>query len=110
MDTQQDVQDAYSDLYDALNDAYWAASTIEGKDLLHGLAEAVYDIDSQLNVADVKSRDDEFKQLTTSVGIVNAKLQTLQTEIDGIVHNISVATSVVNATVKVLSAAAEFMK
>src|SRR5690349_1462458 len=108
MATQQDLRDAYFDLYNALNDAYWAASTIEDKDLIHGLAEAAFEIMSDLNAADIKSRNDEYANLTKTVTVVNAKLQTLQDQINSIIHNIGVATSVANAASKVLTFASQF--
>ena len=80
---QQDVQNAFQQLYDSLTSAYWAASTIEDKDLIRGCADVVFQILSQLTVDDIKSRSADFQQLTNSVQSVTTKLQHLQSEIDG---------------------------
>jgi hypothetical protein len=107
--SQEQLHDAYSDLYDALNQAYWVASTIEDKDSIHDMAEAVYGIISDLNAADIKSRNDDYQALTKSVTTVNTRLKDLQTEIASIIHKVDVATQVVSATAKVLSLASEFI-
>jgi hypothetical protein len=79
--TQQDVQDAFQRLYGSLSKAYWAASTIEGKDFIRGCADVVFEILSQLTSDGIKSRSADFQKLTTTVQSVTSKLQQLQTEI-----------------------------
>ena len=107
--SQQELHDAYSDLYDAINQAYWVASTIEDKDRIHDMAESVYDIISDLNAADIKSRNADYTTLTKSVTAVNARLQLLQTDINSIIHKVDVATQVVNAATKAMSLASQFL-
>jgi len=107
--SQQDVQNAFQQLYDSLTSAYWAASTIENKDLIRGCADVVFQILSQLTVDDIKSRSADFQQLTNSVQSVTTKLQHLQSEIDGIIHNIQIASNVVGVVTTALDVAARFI-
>ncbi len=107
--TQQDVQNAFQQLYDSLTSAYWAASTIEDKDRIRGCADVVFQILSQLTVDDIKSRSADFQQLKSSVQSVSNKLQQLENEIDGIIHNIQIASSVAGGITKALDVAARFL-
>jgi hypothetical protein len=106
--TQQDVQDAFQQLYDSLSNAYWAASTIEDKDLIRGCADVVFEVISQLTADGIKSRSADFQELKSSVQSVTGKLQQLQNEINKIIHNIQVASSVVDGVTKALSMAGKF--
>lgn len=107
--TQQETQDAFQQLYDSLNQAYWSASTIETKDRIRGCSDVVYDILSQLTVDGIKSRSTDFQQLKDSVQSVNTKLKQLQKDIDTVIHNIQVATSVADGITKALGIAAKFL-
>src|SRR2546422_9561050 len=93
--TQQEVHDVFDELYQSLTQAYWVASTITDKDRLRGAADAVFDVVTALNQAEIKSRTQEYATLKDQVSIVTKKLIALQNEIDSIIHNVSVATSVV---------------
>lgn len=106
--TQQDVHDVFGELYQSLTDAYWVASTITDKDRLHGAADAVFDIITALNQADIKSRTQEYATLKDQVGVVTKKLKVLQNDIDSIIHNVNVAASVVQAIGKVLDFGTKF--
>jgi hypothetical protein len=106
--TQQDVQNAFQQLYDSLTSAYWAASTIENKDLIRGCADVVFEILSQITVDGIKARSADFQKLKASVDSVTNKLQGLQTQIDGIVHNIQIASNVAGGITKALSLATQF--
>lgn len=107
--SQQAVQDAYQQLYDSLTDAYWAASTIEDKDRIRGAADVVFEIISQLTVADIKSRSADFTELKTAVNSVTEKLRKLQSEIDTIVHNIEIASKVAAGIAKALELGGKFL-
>jgi ABC-type transporter Mla subunit MlaD len=106
---QQDVQNAFQQLYDNLTSADWAASTIEDKDRIRGYADGIFQILSQLMVDDIKSRSAEFQELKNSVQSVTKKLDQLQTEIDGIIHNIQIASSVVAGITKAVGMASQFL-
>ena len=104
--TQQEVHDVFDELYQSLTQAYWEAST--DKDRIRGAADAVFDILTALNQADIKSRTEEYATLKNQVDIVTTKLTALQSEIDSIIHNVSVATSVVQAIGKALDFGGKF--
>jgi len=106
--TQQEVHDVFDELYQSLTQAYWVASTITDKDRIRGAADAVFDILTALNQADIKSRTQEYATLKNQVDIVTTKLTALQNEIDSIIHNVSVATSVVQAIGKALDFGGKF--
>ena len=106
--TQQEVHDVFDELYQSLTQAYWVASTITDKDRIRGEADAVFDILTALNQADIKSRTQEYATLKNQVDIVTTKLTALQNEIDSIIHNVSVATSVVQAIGKALDFGGKF--
>lgn len=106
--TQQDVHDAYGELYQSLTRAFWVASTITDKDRLRGAADAVFDIVTALNQADIKSRTQDYAALKNKVDAVTKKLATLQQKIDSIIHNMEIAASVVQAIGKALDFGGKF--
>ena len=106
--TQQDVHDSYGELYQCLTNAFWVASTITDKDRLRGAADAVLDIITALNQADIRSRTQQYADLKGKVEGVNKKLKVLQDEIDSIIHNMDIAASVVGAIGKVMDLGGKF--
>ena len=106
--TQQEVHDVFGELYHRLTEAYWVASTMVDKDRLRGAADGVFDILTTLNREDIKSRTAEYTNLKEKVAAVTKKLAALRSEIDSIIHNVTVATSVVQAIGKGLDFAAKF--
>ena len=90
-----DYRNALSDLHDQLNQAYWYASTIEAKDALNGLSQAVADILTEVNVEALDENTDKYKPLKEKIDAVNKKLKSVKAQIDGWVHAISIATEVV---------------
>lgn len=105
---QQEVHDVFEELYHSLTEAYWVASTITDKDRIRGAADAVFDIVTSLNQADIRNRSEEFAPLKDKVIMVTKKLAVLQTEIDSIIHNVSVARGVVQAISKALEFGGKF--
>jgi len=106
--TQQDVHDVFDELYKSLTDAYWVASTITDKDRIRGAADAVYDILTALNQADIKSRTQDYAALKSKVDATTQKLKALQDEINSIIHVVDVAASVTQAIGKALDFGAKF--
>ncbi len=104
-----DLQDAYQKLYGLLSyEAYWAASTVEGKDRIHGLAEAVFDILTQLNKAEIMDRAREFQALSEQGRVVNLKLEATKAQIQEIVHKIGLAAEIAAAADTVIKLGAKF--
>ena len=106
----QALNDAYSELLDDLNEAYWAAGTLDTKDQIMGAIEIVTNVVSALDAADLATRDAAYTALQNQVTAVNNQLQTLQKQINNIISRINTAASIVSDISKVVSAAAAVFK
>lgn len=104
---QSDYQKALQALYDLLNQAYWYASTIEAKDALNGLAQAVSEILTTLNQGALDSNTAAYATLKSDVDAVNTKLNSVQTQINNWIHAISIATQVTGAIDQAVNEAAK---
>jgi hypothetical protein len=107
--TVKDLSDAYSDLLDDLNDAYWAASSIDTKDQIYGMIEAVGGIISELDSADLNSRDAAYGVLVTNIASLNKQLEALQKGINSLISRINTSASVISDITKILSVAAKII-
>lgn len=107
-DTLQDLQEALQGLYNTLNDAFWVASTVEAKDRIRGLAEAVFDALTKLNRLGIGALTAEYSALKTSIDRMNGKLDGLKRDIDEIIHKMEVASQVAGAIDKAIAAAVKF--
>jgi hypothetical protein len=105
--TQQQVHDAFDDLNQALNNAAMAASGAD-QDELRQAADDVFDIVTALNQADIQSRTQDFIALKQQVNTVTKQLTELQKQIDSIIHDVEIATSVVDAIGKAVDFAGKF--
>jgi septal ring factor EnvC (AmiA/AmiB activator) len=105
--TKQDLDDAYSDLLDDLNDAYWAASNMDAKDQLYGLTEVVTNLVTQLDATDLSSRNSAYQTLASQIASVNKQLDTLQKQINSLINRINTAAKIVADVAKVASIAAK---
>jgi hypothetical protein len=106
--SQQEVHDAYEALYERLSDAYWAASTIQDKDRIRGLEDALYDILTDLNAANLRSRTADYQTCKGLVEATNARLSTLKEDLDKVIHAVKIATQVAGALDKALAIAVKF--
>jgi peptidoglycan hydrolase CwlO-like protein len=98
-----DPGEAYQELFDYLGRAYWEASDIETKDLLHGTQEAVGEIITAIDEQALTANTALFVQLTPKIKAINANLNKIKGEIASITKNINTATSIVAAITRVLS-------
>ena len=105
---QEEVHDAFEELYYALKDAYWAASTIQDKDRIRGIQDVVFEIITALNQTDIASRTEAFKELTDSFATAQKKLKALQNDVDKIIHATEIATKVMQGITKALAMAGKF--
>ncbi len=94
---------AFQELYDELNRAFWVATTIETKDRLHGLAEAVFKIITDINRGDFGSRTKEFRKFLESTAPVKKRLEMLRDDVDKIIHSVAVAAQLLKSVTKVLN-------
>ena len=102
---QQELEDAYSSLLNSLNEAYWAAGDLNAKDKIYGQSEAVSNLLTQLDAADLEVRDGNYAAISAQVTAVNKGLQSLQNQISTIINRINTASTVAGDVAKVLTAA-----
>jgi hypothetical protein len=105
--TQQQVHDAFDELNQALNKAALAATGTDQENLREA-ADDVFDIVTALNQADIKSRTEDFVALKTQVDAVTKQLTDLQKQINSIIHDVEIATSVVDGIGKAVDFAGKF--
>jgi hypothetical protein len=103
-----EVHDAYQDAYNSLTNAYWAASTIENKDKIHGVMDVVFDIITELNRESLEANSDDFKTLAGHLKSTNAEMTSLKGQIARLVAAVKVATQVASAIDKAISLAAKY--
>jgi hypothetical protein len=106
--SQQDLNDAYSQLLFDLNNAYWAAADMNTKDQIYGYVEVVTNLITQLNAADLTIRDEAYTSISQQVTTVNGQLKTLQQQISTIINRISTVTTILSDITKALTIAAQF--
>ena len=97
------IGDAYQAVYDALGRAYWDATDIESKDLIHGAQEAIGDIITAIDEEDLAHNTDLFNDLKPKIDGINTALKKIKDQITQITKNINTASIVVGAVSKVLS-------
>lgn len=98
-----DVGATYQAAFDALGRAYWDASDIVSKDLVHGAMEALGEIITAINQQDLAHNTQLFNQLKPKIDGVNMALKQIKDQINQITKNISTAAIVIGAVGKVLS-------
>ena len=97
------IGNLYQDAYDALGRAYWDATDIVYKDLIHGAMEALGDIITAIDEEDLANNTELFKELKPQIDGVNTALAQIKTQINQITKNIATASMVIGAVSKVLS-------
>jgi hypothetical protein len=105
--SKQPLNNAYAALLQDLNDAYWAANTMDVKDQLYGYIEIVSSAVTQLDATDISSRDVAYAALVANIKDVNNKLGTLQQQINTIISRISTAANIISDIANVLSVTAQ---
>lgn len=105
--TKQDLHNAYAAVLGDLNDAYWAASDLNTKDRIYGNIEAVSNILTQLDAADIQARDAQYSALVQQVSTVNKSLSDLQQQINTLITRISTAATIASDIAKVVTVAAK---
>jgi len=98
-----DPADAYRDRTDSLDDAYWEASDISAKDLVHGLQTQVGEILDAIVQQQLATNTAAFAALGAKITTTNAGLKKIQAQIDDITKNIATAGKVLGAINTVLS-------
>lgn len=98
-----DPTDAYKELYDSLDDAYWYASDLSSKDLVHGVETEVGGILDAIVQQQLASNTAVFTALGAKIQATNEGLKKIQANIDKITQNIELTGKLLAAISKVLS-------
>lgn len=98
-----DLLDAYQDAFDALGQAYWDASDLPSKDLLHGTQAAIGNILSALDQDELAGNTEAFLAILPKVKAVNHALDEIKDSISRITKNIDTAASVMSTATRILS-------
>jgi hypothetical protein len=102
------VHDAYQGLYNALTNAYWAASTVQDKDRIHAVMDLVFDSLTGLNQTSIQANTPTFTSMQEELKTANAQIETLKSDIAKLVVSIKVATQVASAIDKAVALAAKY--
>jgi serine/threonine protein phosphatase PrpC len=98
-----DTAASYQAVFDALGRAYWEASDIASKDMIHGAQEAIGEIITQLDEQDLAANTAAFVQLLPKINSVNAALKTIKDQVSQITKNIGTAATIISSVSKVLA-------
>lgn len=93
----------YQAAFDALDEAYWDASDIASKDLIHGTQQAIGDIITAIDEQQLLTNTALFVQLTPKIKAINTALAQIQAQINTITKNIDTASMVIAAISKALT-------
>ena len=93
----------YKALYDTLGRAYWEASDINAKDTIQGVRDAIYDILTDLNIAQLKANTALYLAVMPKIRHTNAALGKIKDDISSITKNINTASTVMASITKVLA-------
>jgi hypothetical protein len=106
----EEVHDSYQNAYIFLTSAYWAASTIENKDRIHGVMDVVFDLLTDLNRETLVADSDDFTALASELQSANAELTSLKNQIAQLIAAVKVATEVASAIDLAIALAAKYFK
>jgi hypothetical protein len=93
----------YKALYDTLGRAYWEASDIKAKDTIQGVRDAIYDILTDLNIAQLKANTALYLAVMPKIRHTNAALGKIKDDIVSITKNVNTAATVMASITKVLT-------
>ena len=93
----------YQAVYDALADAYWDASDMASKDLIHGTQETIGKIITAYDEQGLATNTDAYLKLAPKIKAVHEQLEQIETQIKQITKNIQTSVSVLSAINKLLS-------
>ena len=97
------ISDAMLQLYKDLRNAYWYASTIDDKDRIAGLADAVYDLYSAILQGQIVKNDEVFDRNSALLNTTIAALDRASEDIDLLVKQVGIATKIANGLARVLT-------
>jgi hypothetical protein len=98
-----DTRAAYQAAFDALGQAYWDATDVNGKDMVYGAQQAIGKILTALDEQQLATNTALFSQLTPQIKAINTQLTQIQASIATITKNVNTTATVISAVSKVLS-------
>jgi len=101
--TNKEAFEALGEAYDALDKAYWAASTLTDKDRIYGLSTVILDEYNALAREGLAANTATYKSASAGLKAAKAKIAKLRDDINDMVHAIAIATQVVKVLGKVLA-------
>lgn len=100
---EKQFYEALGECYNALDDAYWAASSIEVKDNILGCIRHVSDMRDIMLLNKLEDRTAEFGKVAEKIAAGNKRLEKLKDQIDDLINKIDAITKVVATISKVIS-------
>ena len=90
-------------MYDLLKSAYWESSDLDSKDLIYGTQQAIGDIITALDEADIAALTQQFVTLKPKIDATNKALAQIKDEVNQITKNIGTASTLIASITKLLS-------
>jgi hypothetical protein len=97
------LHNTLDDFYDGLNDAFWAATTPEAKDQLHGALALITAVIDTIIRAELTMDNAVLISLTDTLKTSMKDLTDLRQQIDKIVHDVGIAATAIGAIDKALT-------
>ncbi len=93
-DAQAGLHAAFQALYEALNDAYWAADGTQRKDRIKGVADSVFAVLTELNRGSIQAQTQQHKKLKAEVNGSLQHIKQFKKEIGELILAVKQATKV----------------
>ncbi len=93
-DAQAGLHAAFQELYDALNDAYWAADSMHIKGRIKSVADSVFAVLTELNRGSIQTQTQQYKTLKIEVNESLEHIKQFKKEIGELILAVKQATKV----------------
>lgn len=94
---------ALGECFNALDDAFWAASSMETKDRIVGCMRHVAEMRDVMMLQDMDARSTAFAKAAERIAAGNKRLEKLKEDIDDLINKVDAITNVIGTIGKVLS-------
>jgi ABC-type transporter Mla subunit MlaD len=91
------LTEAFQDLHDQLQRAYWKATPGDAKDQITELTHDVSSVLTSLYQGELADNTQQYKRLSAQIKSVNKDLGDFQKQINNLVNDVNIATQVVSA-------------
>ena len=97
------ISDALLQLYKDLRNAYWYASSIDDKDRIAGLADAVYELNNAILQGQIVKNDEVFDRESDLLTSTIAALKRASDDIDRLVKQVGIAAKIASGLARALA-------